>query len=71
MSNDIQQIAVIRSQTLMRLAEITAQPKPTYAIDGQTVNWNDYLKQLQATIDWCDGKLAAETPVEVHSQGCT
>ena len=69
MSTDAQQIATIKSQTLARLAEITAQPKPTYQIDGQLVAWGDYLRQLQRTVDWCNEKLVAESPVEVRSQG--
>jgi hypothetical protein len=71
MSTDAQQLATIKSQTLARMAEITAQPKPTYQIDGQLVAWGDYLSQLQRTIDWCNEKLAADWPVEVRSQGYT
>ncbi len=40
------------------MAEITAQPKPTYQIDGQLVAWGDYLAQLQRTVDWCNEHLA-------------
>ncbi len=46
MSSNAEQIATIKSQTLARIAEITAQPKPTYQIDGQLVAWGDYLTQL-------------------------
>jgi hypothetical protein len=71
MSTDAQQIATIKSQTLARIVEITAQPKPTYQIDGQLVSWGDYLSQLQRAVDWCNEKLAGETPFEVRSQGYT
>jgi hypothetical protein len=71
MPSDIEQITLIKTQTLARIAEITAQPKPTYQIDGQTVNWGDYLRQLQQTVVWCDAQLAARAPVEVRSQGFT
>ena len=50
---------------------LTANPKPTYYIDGQTVSWNDYLKSLQATVDWCERKLAGQEPFEIHSRGTT
>ena len=60
-------IQTIRSQTLALIAEITAQPKPTYTIDGQSVAWADYLERLQKTVDWCDRQTAAE-PVEIVSQ---
>jgi hypothetical protein len=71
MLTDVQQLTTIKSQTLARMAEITAQPKPTYQIDGQLVAWGDYLSQLQRTIDWCNEKLSGAAPVEVRSQGYT
>jgi hypothetical protein len=71
MPSDIEQIVQIKTQTLARIAEITAEPKPTYQIDGQKVDWGDYLKQLQTTADWCDAQLAANAPIEVQSQGYT
>ncbi|MEN6450362.1 MAG: hypothetical protein ABFC96_07725 [Thermoguttaceae bacterium] len=67
--SDAQQIAAIKSQTLALIAEITAQPKPTYQIDGQLVAWGDYLAQLQRAVDWCNEKLAGEAPFEIRSQG--
>jgi len=71
MPTDLEQMATIKSQTLARMAEITAQPKPTYQIDGQLVAWGDYLAQLHRTVDWCNEKLAGEAPFEVRSQGYT
>ena len=71
MPSDAEQIATIKTQTLARMAEITAEPKPTYNIDGQMIAWADYLKQLQRTVDWCNEKLAGEEPFEFQSQGYT
>ncbi len=71
MPTDAEQLRTIKSQTLSILAEITADPKPSYEIDGQTFSWNDYLARLQATVDWCDRQLAGEEPFEVRSRGCT
>jgi hypothetical protein len=71
MSTDIQQIVTIKTQTLARMAEITAQPKPSYQIDGQSVSWGEYLTRLQQTVDWCNQKLAAEQPFEFQSRGYT
>ena len=71
MPSDLEQIRTIRSQTLAIIAELTANPKPTYYVDGQTVSWNDYLARLQATVDWCERKLAGEEPFEIRSQGIT
>ncbi len=69
--SDADQIRAIKSQTLAILADLTANPKPTYYLDGQTVALNEYLGRLQATIDWCDRKLAGEEPFEFHSRGTT
>jgi hypothetical protein len=66
---DLQQITAIRGQTLVLIAELTANPKPTYTIADQSVAWGDYLKQLQETIGWCDQRIAALAPFEVRSQG--
>ncbi len=71
MSSDLEQIRTIRSQTLAMMADLTADPKPTYYIDGQSVSWNAYLARLQATVDWCEKKLAGEEPFEIRSQGTT
>ena len=71
MPDDAEQIATIKTQTLQRIAEITAQPKPTYNVDGQKIAWGDYLRQLQQTVDWCNEKLAGEEPFEFQSRGYT
>jgi len=34
------------TQINTRILEITASPKPNYTVDGQSVKWGDYLKQL-------------------------
>lgn len=71
MASDAQQIAAIKTQTLTRIAEITAEPKPDYEIDGQRIAWADYLDQLRQTVDWCNRRLAGEDPFEFSSRGCT
>lgn len=68
---DLEQLQTIRNQTLARIAELTASPKPSYEIDGQSVSWSEYLARLQATVDWCERKLAGRQPIEIHSQGIT
>jgi len=61
----------IKSQTLSMIAEMTANPKPSYSIDGQSVQWTDYLKQLRATVEWCDQQIArSEAGVEEVTIGC-
>jgi hypothetical protein len=71
MPTDLEQIATIKSQTLARMVEITAQPKPSYDIDGQKVDWATYLKQLQTTVAWCDDQLGGAEPFEHATQAGT
>jgi glycerol kinase len=71
MPTDAEQAAIIKTQTLAVIATITATPKPSYIIDGQTVLWGAYLKQLQDQVKWADGQINSETPYEEHSQGFT
>lgn len=71
MATDAEQVATIKSAALARIAEITATPKPSYSIDGQSVSWGEYLQQLQGTVAWCDKQLAAQSPFEIHHQGYT
>lgn len=71
MATDLEQIATIKSQSLARIAEITASPKPSYDVDGQKVQWSEYLKQLQDVVAWCDQQTAAGEPFEIVSVGVT
>lgn len=71
MPSDVEQIESIRAHTMAQLVELRENPKPTYSIDGQQVSWTDYIRSLQETIEWCDGKLASYRPFEFRSQGLT
>lgn len=71
MATDAANLATIKSNALERLAELSASPKPSYSIDGQQFSWAEYQKLLMDQVAWCDQQLAAETPVEVITQGYT
>lgn len=64
-------IKTIKTQTLSLIADVTANPKPNYNIDGQNVAWGDYLEQLKRTVQWCNDQIAAEEPFEIVSYGYT
>lgn len=51
------------------IAQITAEPKPSYSLDGQAVSWAEYLARLRDTVDWCERKLAGQQPFEIRSRG--
>jgi hypothetical protein len=69
--NDAQQIQTIRTQTLAQLEALRADPKPTYWLDGQRVEWQEYAESLERTIDWCDQKLVEYAPFEIRSRAIT
>ena len=71
MPTDLEQLQTIRSQTLEILVRVTADPKPSYVIDGQEVAWAEYLRRLQETVAWCDEKLADQEPFEFATLGRT
>lgn len=71
MPSDAEVLATIKTQTLQLIAEITAAPKPTYHVDGQSVSWESYLAKLQQTVDWCDAQLRKDEPFEFHTRAET
>lgn len=71
MPSDVEAIQTIKAQALTMIGQLTASPKPTYSLDGQTLSWSDYLTRLQKTVDWCERKLAGAEPFEIQSQGVT
>jgi hypothetical protein len=52
-----------------QLATISANPKPTYTVDGQTVSWTDHYIFLSQQITTLTQQLADASPFEYHSQG--
>lgn len=51
-----------------KIAEAAADPKPNYSVDGQTVSWGDYLKQLQDAYNRTEQMLIVDEPFEIESQ---
>ena len=69
--SDLTTIQTIKSQTLEAILAITANPKPSYSIDGQSVSHSQHLKNLQETVEWCNEQVNNEEPFEVVTQGLT
>ena len=57
-----------RDNILNIIETITTNPKPTYNIDGQKVEWGAYLGQLWAALEQINLKLAGYEDGEVRSQ---
>lgn len=50
MATDLEQIVAIRSALLASLVTEATNPKPTYNIDGQMVDWNGYRAAVMKQI---------------------
>jgi hypothetical protein len=70
MSN-LDQLATIKANTLAQMAEVSAEKKPSYSVDGQSFNWQQYMEYLQRRVEWCNQQMAAEEPFEFPTQGYT
>ncbi len=71
MPTDTERIETIKASTLQQIADLRANPKPSYRIDGQDISWESYVTSLQATVDWCDKKLATYDSFEIRTQAVT
>jgi hypothetical protein len=53
-----------------KLAEVTANPKPSYSIDGQSVSWGEYYRMLTGHLkELREAKIAADGPFERNVVG--
>lgn len=59
MATDAENLATIKSQIIARIAEITAEKKPSYTIDGQSVSWQQYADSLWKQLAECDKQIQA------------
>jgi len=60
-----------RDNIARQLADLTAQPKPSYQIDGQSVSWDEHFRGLCAELERLNYALQASEPFEFHSTGYT
>ena len=62
----------IRENILIRIREVTANPKPNYSIDGQQVSWQGYLDSLMRALREIDEQIQLnQDPYEEVSRGIT
>lgn len=71
MATYLENLCTARDQIAANLAAITANPKPDYSIDGQTVSWQSLFNAYVAQLAALNGQLAAGEPFEEQSQGFT
>ena len=60
-----------RENVAAQLATLTAEPKPSYSIDGQSVSWQALFDSYVAQLAQLDARIAAADPYEFTSRGVT
>ncbi len=70
MATAVQNIDTAIANCAAQLADVTANPKPTYTAGGRTFNWTEYLKFLTDSMMALQvAKQAAGGPFVVRSIG--
>jgi hypothetical protein len=59
MATDAENLAIIKTQIIARIAEVTAEKKPSYSIDGQSVSWTEYAAMLWKQLAEVDKQIQA------------
>ncbi len=71
MPSYLENLHTARDQIAANLATITAEPKPNYSIDGQSVSWQSLVESYTQQLARLDDLIAAAEPFEIFSQGTT
>jgi hypothetical protein len=59
-----------RESLIAKIAEATANPRPTYSLDGQSFDWTSYLGMLTDQLVKLDEAIMrAQAPWQVKSRG--
>ena len=57
-----QNLIKIRNQEIANLDKTTVSPKPSYSIDGESVDWNTYVNSLITRIEQLNKLIVARSP---------
>ena len=71
MATFLENLVAARDNIAANLAALTADPKPNYSIDGQSVSWQSLFDSYLSQLEKLDAQIAAADPFEIHSQGLT
>ena len=69
MASNLENLKTARANLLAKLAEVSADPKPSYNIDGQSVQWSQYYKMLTDQAGALLDAINNEEPFEEVSRG--
>lgn len=70
MASDLQNLETTLSNLIRVRAEASADPKPSYTVNGQQFDWVGYYKWLSEEIDKVQAQIATiDGPYEVVVEG--
>ncbi len=65
-------LVTVHNQVAALLVEITADPKPSYSVDGESYSWNEYFGMLTDRLELLERAIQRlDGPWEVVSRGIT
>ncbi len=67
----LQDLLATRDNVAAQLAEITANPKPSYSVDDQWVDWDTHFKALSDRLEKLNQAIQAAQPFEIQTTGYT
>lgn len=71
MATYLENLTTARDNLAAKLAEVSADPKPTYSIDGQSFSWVEYYKFLTDSVDALNLQISGGEPFEEVTRGVT
>jgi hypothetical protein len=61
-------IVTQRDSLVALIASVVTAPKPTYTVEGRTVQWTQYLAELRNQVTLLNQLIDISGPVEIHSE---
>ena len=71
MSSYLDDLLAARDNIAANLAAMTANPKPNYSVDGQSLSWQSLFDSYMAQLEKLDIQINGAQPFEVRSRGYT
>ena len=68
MASYLENLTTTRDNIAANLASITASPKPSYSVDGQSFSWNEYHRMLLESLLAVNKQIAAADPFEITTE---
>ena len=67
-SENLAALQTSKAQVLALIQEVTAEPKPSYTVDGVTFNFTEYLTMLLEKVDTLSNLILRENSINTLPQ---